>query len=647
MAFAHSNRNFSSIPSTLQYIQPLNCVISSSEEIEFEIIDNHSGNKSNTSHNDYKEVIHDLTVSQNFYIPLISLWKLLLQAPLNYKHFLELRVVMLKEGILKFIINLLEDLETSKRKNSKPTEQRNPAVLTEITANNAHYWAKGTGFGTGSLTSNWDIGMTLGAKKKEEMQLMVLAAFLCDENKILHETCMIFENSCLTEVLSGFLRNDSIFDMSHHIVLYHAILKLVRSLASSTITLKLLTGVKGTGISKEKSSTIANLLLKLKTCVETYNKRLKLINNTKRTISKSRVKIYIGEENLYSETDTEELNILLYHIELTSDFVQHKANNKELSAANKSDTVIVCTSESNHAKNSEQFYLAVMSQLQFDTYEIITNKENGILQFNVPFYYESAVRSAASTNNDTSNSLRARRLAQEFATLSTSLPLSYSSTLFLRCDSERLDVIKVLITGPEDTPYENGCFEFDVYFPAEYPTSPMSINLITTGKQTIRFNPNLYNNGRVCLSILNTWSGRPEEKWNSQTSSLLQVLVSIQSLILVSEPYYNEPGYEQMRATLQGQQNSRDYNANIQQATIKWAMIEQIKNPTLCFQEIIHKHFLLKQTRVIAQCERWLAELKQKGNTQSYQSLNIHFSELKTELMKLEKNKNSGITNSM
>ncbi|XP_047144989.1 baculoviral IAP repeat-containing protein 6 isoform X2 [Hydra vulgaris] len=545
---------------------------------------------------------------------------------------------MLKEGVLKFIINLLEDLETSKKKNSKPTEQCNPVVFTGITANNVHYWAKGTGFGTGSLASNWDIGMALSAKKKEEMQLMVifqvLAAFLCEENKILHETCMIFENSCLTEVLSGFLRNDSIFDMSHHIVLYHAILKLVRSLASSTITLKLLTGVKG--MSKEKSSTIQNLLLKLKTCVETYNKRLKI--NTKRMISKSRVKIYIGEENLYSETDTEELNILLYHIKLTSDFVQHKADNKELSAANKSDTVVVCTSESNNAKSSEQLYLAVMSQLQFDTYEIITIKGNGILQFNVPFYYESTVRSAASTNNDTSNSLRARRLAQEFATLSTSLPLSYSSTLFLRCDSERLDVIKVLITGPEDTPYENGCFEFDVYFPAEYPTSPMSINLKTTGKQTIRFNPNLYNNGNVCLSILNTWSGRPEEKWNSQTSSLLQVLVSIQSLILVSEPYYNEPGYEQMRATLQGQQNSRDYNANIQQATIKWAMVEQIKNPTLCFKEIIHKHFLLKQTRVIAQCERWLAELQLKGNTQSYQSLNIHFAELKTELMKLEKN---------
>ena len=28
---------------------------------------------------------------------------------------------------------------------------------------------------------------------------------------------------------------------------------------------------------------------------------------------------------------------------------------------------------------------------------------------------------------------------------------------------------------------------------------------------------------QVCLSVLNTWHGRPEEKWNSETSSFLQV----------------------------------------------------------------------------------------------------------------------------
>jgi baculoviral IAP repeat-containing protein 6 len=91
---------------------------------------------------------------------------------------------------------------------------------------------------------------------------------------------------------------------------------------------------------------------------------------------------------------------------------------------------------------------------------------------------------------------------------------------------------QVLITGPAETPYANGCFEFDVYFPPDYPNSPMHINLETTGHHTIRFNPNLYNDGKVCLSVLNTWHGRPEEKWNAQTSSFLQVFALFVSVVL-------------------------------------------------------------------------------------------------------------------
>jgi baculoviral IAP repeat-containing protein 6 len=169
--------------------------------------------------------------------------------------------------------------------------------------------------------------------------------------------------------------------------------------------------------------------------------------------------------------------------------------------------------------------------------------------------------------------------------------------------------MKVLITGPEATPYANGCFEFDVYFPNDYPTSPMMINLETNGRQRVRFNPNLYTDGKVCLSILNTWHGRPEEKWNPQTSSLLPVLVAIQSLILNAEPYFNEPGYEKSRGTEAGEKNSREYNAGIQIATVEWAMLEQIRRPSPCFKDIIYRHFWLKQSEITQQCEQWLEEL--------------------------------------
>lgn len=208
---------------------------------------------------------------------------------------------------------------------------------------------------------------------------------------------------------------------------------------------------------------------------------------------------------------------------------------------------------------------------------LVEDSERGI-RFVVPHHYEGSVRGAG----DLCTSRRMKRLAQEAVTLSTSLPLSYSSSVFVRTDLDRLDIMKVrpciysrfpsriligiifyalvqksgtcsclvmksqitgnfeinlnttsssykfvwrvlddllfclnflwechilklkvtkymsktlcfwwylshinlqvLITGPEDTPYANGCFEFDVYFPVDYPTSPLHINLQTTGE---------------------------------------------------------------------------------------------------------------------------------------------------------------------
>ena len=67
----------------------------------------------------------------------------------------------------------------------------------------------------------------------------------------------------------------------------------------------------------------------------------------------------------------------------------------------------------------------------------------------------------------------------------------------------------------------------------------LQVQFLTTGGGRIRFNPNLYSNGHVCLSLLNTWNG---PGWDANTSTLLQLLVSIQGLVLVKDPYFNEVG---------------------------------------------------------------------------------------------------------
>lgn len=94
------------------------------------------------------------------------------------------------------------------------------------------------------------------------------------------------------------------------------------------------------------------------------------------------------------------------------------------------------------------------------------------------------------------------------------------------------------ILGPDGTPYSRSPYLFEFTFPNTYPIKPPHAKLLT-GDGRVRFNPNLYVNGKVCLSILGTWAG---PSWTSLTT-FRTVLLSIQSL-LCANPLQNEPGHE-------------------------------------------------------------------------------------------------------
>jgi ubiquitin-protein ligase len=127
------------------------------------------------------------------------------------------------------------------------------------------------------------------------------------------------------------------------------------------------------------------------------------------------------------------------------------------------------------------------------------------------------------------------------------------------------------LSGPKGTPYANGCFFFDFHL-NDYPNSPPQGQFLTTGGCTVRFNPNLYQCGKICLSLLGTWTG---PQWIPNQSTFLQVLISIQGLILVEDPYFNEPGYETHRK--QHQEMAKQYNKNIRRQTLKWAIEDPLR----------------------------------------------------------------------
>lgn len=70
---------------------------------------------------------------------------------------------------------------------------------------------------------------------------------------------------------------------------------------------------------------------------------------------------------------------------------------------------------------------------------MVSEDDDGKVMFKVNYHYMSQVKNASDSNS----AARSRRLAQEAVTLSTSLPLSSSSSVFVRCDEERLDIMKV------------------------------------------------------------------------------------------------------------------------------------------------------------------------------------------------------------
>ncbi|DBA74342.1 hypothetical protein WJX77_011104 [Trebouxia sp. C0004] len=204
-----------------------------------------------------------------------------------------------------------------------------------------------------------------------------------------------------------------------------------------------------------------------------------------------------------------------------------------------------------------------------------------------------------------------KRLSREMRNLrgKTSLPIHMASSIFVRHDTDRMDKVRALITGPEGTPYHGGCYMFDVFFPQDYPNVPPLMNMATNGEGRARFNPNLYADGKVCLSLLGTWHGTDaSQKWDPQNSSLFQILLSIQGMILISDPYFNEPNVEQMRGQTEGNKASSSYNAEIHLNNIRWGMIDQLRKPKPGFERVIKAHFSQLRHILMDQCKKWFEE---------------------------------------
>ncbi|KAL8272556.1 hypothetical protein Esti_003555 [Eimeria stiedai] len=150
--------------------------------------------------------------------------------------------------------------------------------------------------------------------------------------------------------------------------------------------------------------------------------------------------------------------------------------------------------------------------------------------------------------------LQRKRLIRDFRKLQSDPPYGVSGA------PVQNDIMRwhAVIFGPEDTPWEGGTFQLELKFSNDYPNKPPHVRFLSK-----LFHPNVYNDGNICLDILQT-------QW-SPIYDISAILTSIQSLL--SDPNPSSPA-NQEAARLYAE-NRREYNRRVQQcATESWKTMD-------------------------------------------------------------------------
>lgn len=128
------------------------------------------------------------------------------------------------------------------------------------------------------------------------------------------------------------------------------------------------------------------------------------------------------------------------------------------------------------------------------------------------------------------------RIAREITLLEKSTDKNKTFSYFVNDDM----TIDICIYIPNDNNvFRSNMLFFKVSFPKDFPLSPPKVNFVNKNKT--RFHPNLYVEGKVCLTILNTWHSSDGNKW----SPIINLETIIQSIISIVDenPLSQEPGY--------------------------------------------------------------------------------------------------------
>jgi ubiquitin-protein ligase len=425
---------------------------------------------------------------------------------------------------------------------------------------NSKYWSAGTGYGHSGLKS---INVAELLKKQENIS-----------EKLLNILSSIYKNisskSSFNSILPSFISN-KITTKSNFDTISDSILPsfLIRQISGLTL------------MELGKNEKLYEEILKMLECIITFaltDKLQNFINNISGAFTS------IVDELGFIKT----LKIADSSTELQAKIISIAETYKSRTINTLSKTIVI-------SDNIQKEYEEFMKIKQFGTFDI-PKHHRYLNELNIKL-----------------NPTATKKVMLEITNFRKNLPVNWGSTIFVRISQKNLNLFSFWITGPKDTPYENMIMEFHASYPENYPNTFPKVLLHTTGNDTVRFNPNLYKEGKVCLSALGTWGGDESESWNPLLSTMYQVICSVQAQILgMDEPYFNEPGYEKSRHTPEGIRNSQEYNENLYPESIRWGIVDMIKNPPETMEEVIKTHFKMKKDEIVETTGKWLTKIDNK-----------------------------------
>ena len=181
------------------------------------------------------------------------------------------------------------------------------------------------------------------------------------------------------------------------------------------------------------------------------------------------------------------------------------------------------------------------------------------------------------------------------------------SGIYIHYDADKLTQLNALIFGSTDTPYHNVPFIFNIIFTDNYPFEPPKFKYVSYSKH--RIHPNLYVDGKVCLSIINTWAG---PVW-SPILSIVSVLQTIQSILDINA-ITNEPGIQG------GTDEAKIYDQLVLYESFNKIYPNMLETAPLYFKTIIRDHFMKTKNENIEYITKIFSPIDKKSLTTKYYS---------------------------